>query len=92
MRWAVCFPRFSGKHDTPDSVPRQTEESGRSPELTDAGLELLVSDILRLAESDRLLSDEDIDEIEVPTGALTVPLSPRLVPGETAAVQEGGAR
>jgi hypothetical protein len=92
MHWAVCFPRSSDGYDTSGRPRRQIGQTGEDPEFTDAGLERLVSDIIRLAESDRLLSDEDIDQIEVPTGALTVPLSPRLVSNEAAAVQEGGAQ
>ena len=80
MRWAVCFSRPSGPHDTPDEASRQTEAE-ETPKLTDAGLDRLVADILLLAEMDRILDDEYGPE-DTPTGALTVPLSPRRTPDE----------
>ncbi len=68
MPWAACTIGPSGKNPGP-------------PVLTDAGLDRLVADILLLAEMDRLLDDDcDPDELEMPTGALTVPLTPRTMP------------
>jgi len=61
---------------------RPSEEEPETQVLTNAGLDRLVADILLLAEMDRILNDEDCDpdELETPTGALTVPLSRRPVP------------
>ena len=84
MSKTICFPRSSGRHDTPLEGPGQIEGPGPGPESACAELERLLSDLIDFIEAE-LPCDEG--NIEVPTGALTVPVTSCIV-----ADREGGLR
>jgi hypothetical protein len=77
MSRTICFPRSSSTHDTPRGGSRQTAGAGRGPETDCAELDRLLSDLLDFIETELSLNDEDI---ETPTGALTVPVASCIVP------------
>ncbi len=84
MSRTICFPRSSGTHDTPRGGSRQTAGPDRAPESVCGELERLLSDLIDFIETELSCDEEDI---EVPTGALTVPVASCIVSDREEALQ-----